>query len=236
MMWETADYRVELPTFDGPLDLLVHLVKKNKIDIADIPIHMIVLQYMDYLNLARESDLHLATSFFEMAATLLAIKAAMLLPRAADMEEDDPREALAAQIRAHEDILRLKNEISYCLEANENFLERTPTLLRSTQVQGEISALRLQLIWQRLTEMKDKKIDAHIMKADPVSTLEVEMDLRIRLRSGRVNVLKYLSSLSHKLYRITAFLVLLERVRQQRILLYEDRMELYMEGSYEYIN
>ncbi len=236
MTAQTADYRVELPVFDGPLDLLVHLVKKNQIDIADIPIHLIVTQYMSYLTLAREADLQLATSFFEMAATLLAIKAAMLLPRAATDEEEDPRTDLAEQIRAHEEVLRLKEEITRRLADGENALERPPTVLRSTQVRGGISAGRLQAVWERLTEWQEREASVHTIAPEVVSAAAVEAELKERLRAGTVDILQYLLSLPQKLHQITAFLIILEEVRRGRIFLADDGAALYMKGSHEYIN
>lgn len=231
MTEQERDYRVELSVFDGPLDVLVHLVKKNKIDIADIPIHVIVAQYMEYLELAQAANLQLATSFFEMAATLLAIKAAMLLPRPEGEEEEDPREDLAEQIRVHEEVVRLKEEIVRQLAAQENFLERSPTVLRSTQIKGDISRRRLEAIWQRLQEAQAEETRVHTVIVDPVSVVQVQAELQERLRRGRVDVLGYILSLPHKLYQITAFLVILEGVRQQRISLYDDGAGWYMEGN-----
>ena len=78
---DTAGYEISLPVFEGPMDLLLHLVTKNRIDIHDIPIHEITDQYLAYLEKAREFDLNLGSSFFAMAATLLLIKSRILLPR-----------------------------------------------------------------------------------------------------------------------------------------------------------
>ncbi len=69
------NYRVKLPIFEGPLDLLLHLIEENKIDIYNIPIAIITQQYLDYLDKAREIDLDLTSEFIVMACTLLAIKA-----------------------------------------------------------------------------------------------------------------------------------------------------------------
>lgn len=80
-MAEAAEnYQVNIPLFEGPLDLLLHLVTKNRIDIHDIPIHLITDQYLAYLESARQFNLDLGSSFFAMAATLLLIKSRMLLP------------------------------------------------------------------------------------------------------------------------------------------------------------
>ena len=73
--------KIKLQSFEGPLDLLVHLIKKNKVDVYDIPIALITRQYLDYLSLMQELNLDLASEFLVMAATLIHIKSRMLLPR-----------------------------------------------------------------------------------------------------------------------------------------------------------
>lgn len=94
-------YRVKLDVFEGPLDLLLHLVKKNEVDLSDIPVAMITDQYLAYLDLLQQLNLDLAGEYLVMAATLLHIKSRLLLPTdEADEEEDggDPRAELARQL------------------------------------------------------------------------------------------------------------------------------------------
>ncbi len=99
-------YPVRLDNFEGPLDLLVHLIRRHEIDIYDIPIALITEQYLEYLELMQELDLDVAGEFLVMAATLIQIKARMLVPRpeAAEEEEDagDPRDALVQRLLEHE--------------------------------------------------------------------------------------------------------------------------------------
>ena len=78
-----GSYVVSIPVYEGPMDLLLHLVSKNRIEIHDIPIHEITDQYLEYLNQAQVFNLELGSSFFTMAATLLLIKSRMLLPKRA---------------------------------------------------------------------------------------------------------------------------------------------------------
>jgi segregation and condensation protein A len=99
----TNDYKVELEVFEGPLDLLLYLIKKDEVDIYDIPIEIITAQYMEYLNLMRLLDLNIAGEFIVMAATLMLIKSRMLLPveerpEMEEEEEDDPRWELVRQL------------------------------------------------------------------------------------------------------------------------------------------
>ena len=91
---------VKLEVFEGPLDLLLHLIDKNKIDIYDIPIVEITNQYMEYIRNMQREDLNVMSEFLVMAATLLDIKCRMLLPKEVteDGEEEDPRQELVDQL------------------------------------------------------------------------------------------------------------------------------------------
>ena len=98
-------YPVKLDNFEGPLDLLIHLIKKNEVNIYDIPIALIAQQYLDYIDLMGELDLDLAGDFLVMAATLIHIKSRMLLPRPDPTQEDpgeDPRELLVKRLLEHQ--------------------------------------------------------------------------------------------------------------------------------------
>jgi segregation and condensation protein A len=101
------DYPVRLTNFEGPLDLLIHLIKKNEVDVYDIPIARISQQYLHYLDLMREINLDVAGEFLVMAATLIHIKSRMLVPRVeagveADEPEEDPRDALVQRLLEHQ--------------------------------------------------------------------------------------------------------------------------------------
>jgi segregation and condensation protein A len=99
------DYPVRLASFEGPLDLLLHLIKKHEVNIYDIPIALVTQQYLDYLDLMAELNLDVAGEFLVMAATLIHIKSRMLLPRPDPSQEDpdeDPREALMRQLVEHQ--------------------------------------------------------------------------------------------------------------------------------------
>jgi segregation and condensation protein A len=98
-------YPVRLEGFEGPLDLLLHLIRKHEIDIYDIPIALITQQYLDYIDLMQELNLDVAGEFLVMAATLIHIKSRLLLPRPDPAQEDpdeDPREALVRRLLEHQ--------------------------------------------------------------------------------------------------------------------------------------
>jgi segregation and condensation protein A len=100
-------YRVSLESFEGPLDLLIHLIKKNEVNVYDIPLALITEQYLSYIELMQELNLDVAGEFLVMASTLIHLKSKMLLPRpetaATDGEpEEDPREALVRRLIEHQ--------------------------------------------------------------------------------------------------------------------------------------
>jgi segregation and condensation protein A len=99
-------YSVKLDAFEGPLDLLIHLIKKNEVNIYDIPIALITKQYLEYIEMMKELNLDTVGEFLVMAATLIHIKSKMLLPRPEptgdDEPEEDPRDALVRRLLEHQ--------------------------------------------------------------------------------------------------------------------------------------
>ena len=105
MQEAVSGYDVKLPIFEGPLDLLLHLIKKNEINIYDIPISLITQQYLEYLDLIKSLNLNLAGEFLVMAATLIHIKSKTLLPPTETdegEEEEDPREELIRRLMEYQ--------------------------------------------------------------------------------------------------------------------------------------
>ncbi len=102
---ELEGITIRLQSFEGPLDLLVHLIKKNQVNVYDIPIALVTGQYLEYLGLLQELNLDVASEFLVMAATLIHIKSRMLLPRpdpAQDALDEDPRDALVRRLLEHQ--------------------------------------------------------------------------------------------------------------------------------------
>ena len=103
---QLEDIRIRLQSFEGPLDLLVHLIKKHQVNVYDIPIALVTEQYLQYLDLMQELDLDVASEFLVMAATLIHIKSRMLLPRPEptllDEGEEDPRDLLVQRLLEHQ--------------------------------------------------------------------------------------------------------------------------------------
>jgi len=94
-MTKNSDYEIKLEIFEGPMDLLIHLIRKNEVDIFDIPVALITDQYLAYLDMMKAFNITVAGEFLVMASTLMHIKSRMLLPSSEDDEEEDPRDEIA---------------------------------------------------------------------------------------------------------------------------------------------
>jgi segregation and condensation protein A len=146
MQEAVSNYDVKLPVFEGPLDLLLHLIKKNEINICDIPISLITQQYLEYLDLIKSLNLTVAGEFLVMAATLIHIKSKTLLPPAESddgEEEEDPREELIRRLMEYQ---RFKDAAQQ-LEQRElewrNVFYRSHTVLDDEQKEIDLSDLNL---------------------------------------------------------------------------------------------
>lgn len=124
-----SDVSLKLTAFEGPLDLLMHLIESNKIDIYDIPIVEITEQYIGYMRNLQEFDMELASEFLVMAATLLQIKSRMLLPKEAREDEDegeDPRQQLVEMLVEYRRIKKAAQNLRYLKEEADRYASREP--------------------------------------------------------------------------------------------------------------
>ena len=120
----------KLESFEGPLDLLLHLIEKNKVNIYDIPIAMITDQYLEYVNHMEEESLDVVSEFLVMAATLLDIKARMLLPKEVNEEgeEEDPRAELVARLLEYKTYKYMSLELKDMELDAEKLFYKSPTV------------------------------------------------------------------------------------------------------------
>ena len=171
-MDEGEEYTVALPVFEGPMDLLLHLVTKRRIDIHDIPIHEITDQYLAYLDRARRFDLPLASSFFSMAATLVWIKSRMLLPRHTDEteadEEEDPRVELSRSLEDFKRMKELREEVETLLGKESVYRRREGGTVRTALYGGTIPVARLLSALSSLFEERAAEVP-RVMEAEEVS-------------------------------------------------------------------
>ncbi len=162
---------VKLQVFEGPLDLLLHLIDKNKIDIYDIPIVEITNQYMDYIRAMEREDLNVMSEFLVMAATLLDIKCRMLLPKEVkeDGEEEDPRQELVEQLLEYKMYKYMSYELRDREAEGQRALYRAPDLPEEVKeyvepidmdaLLGDLTLAKLNSIFQDVIRRQADKID-----------------------------------------------------------------------------
>ncbi len=224
-------YQVKIPIFEGPMDLLLHLLDKNEVDIYNIPIALITQQYLEYIAMAQEVDLELTSEFLLMACTLLSIKARMLLPnsKAAPEEEElkDPRQELVDKLleyklykekaQAFKELAIQQGKI-YWREVDEARLLRMFPLPNPV---GEISAADLFSVYQQMLRKIEKKGEFFSITREEM-TIQNKIALISRLILEKPNGLsftKLLDGAKSKSEIIVIFLAVLELTRQGSIVL-----------------
>ncbi|MCI9453874.1 MAG: segregation/condensation protein A [Dorea sp.] len=178
---------VKLQVFEGPLDLLLHLIDKNKIDIYDIPIVEITNQYMDYIKAMEKEDLNIMSEFLVMAATLLDIKCRMLLPKEVNEEgeEEDPRQELVAQLLEYKMYKYMSYELRDRQVEGEQVMYKRPTIpdevreyeepVNLDELLGELTLSKLHKIFRDVMKRRADKIDPVRSKFGKIEKEEVTL-------------------------------------------------------------
>ena len=221
----TQEYQVQLEIFEGPMDLLLHLIRKNKVDIYDIPIALIMDQYLKYLDIMRSLNIDVAGDFLEMAATLAYIKSRMLVPRVGSEEEDqeeDPRLELVRPLLEYVKIKEAAQTLAGSLQLDRDVYVRNIPSEELWGMEGseEIAEVGLFALVNALHEV--------LKRAEPGDFMEVSGDtMRIKDRiSQLMEILSGVSSITfHELFEgkvrkmemILTFLAILELVRLQMV-------------------
>ncbi|WP_273094767.1 segregation and condensation protein A [Dialister succinatiphilus] len=228
------NYQVNIPLFEGPLDLLLHLVTKNRIDIHDIPIHLITDQYLAYLESARQFNLDLGSSFFAMASTLILIKSRMLLPekRREEMDEsEDPRQELSRSLEEFKRMKEVKARIEALMEEESPYRGREPEIFRTSVFQGKISLSRLQAAFLSLYDSLEEE-EERILPSEEVSLdREIEGWERTLEMKPWVMMTGYLKKMKTRLRLAVAFLALLELIRLGKARVEEAAEGLVIKGG-----
>ena len=226
---------VKLQVFEGPLDLLLHLIDKNKIDIYDIPIVEITNQYMDYIRAMEREDLNVMSEFLVMAATLLDIKCRMLLPKEVkeDGEEEDPRQELVEQLLEYKMYKYMSYELRDREAEGQRALYRAPDL--PEEVKEYVEPIDMDALLGDLTLAKPNSIFQDVIrrqadKIDPVRstfgkieketvTLSQRMeDIRTFARkSRRFSFRELLTSQKSRTQIVVTFLAVLQMMKEGSI-------------------
>ncbi len=226
---DSSGYRVRVGEFDGPLDLLLHLVRVNEIDLTELPIVKITEQYNEYLAMMREMNLEIAGEYLVMAATLMHIKSQMLLPADPEGEEEnaeDPRAELTQQLLDYEKYKQATEN----LEAMDN--RRSLIWVREDAVAEEFAGEELltvdlfdlissfkKLLGRLDEESRLKMKKDHASVADKIAWIT---DLLEEKPSLSLQVL--LETLEVRQEKIAAFLAILEMMRLQWIIVYQRKL------------
>ncbi|MBM4025267.1 MAG: chromosome segregation protein ScpA [Planctomycetes bacterium] len=224
-----ADYRVNLDIFAGPLDLLLYLVRKEEVDIYDIPLAKITDQYLRYLEMLKQLDIDLAGDFLVMAATLMEIKSAMLLPKAepekmGPEESDDPRAQLIRQLLEYKKYKDAANLLDAAAERQQERYGR-PTNMVSRLVpeaEPELDLDRIS-IWD-LLEAFDSVCKAigtqtytgHIRDDTPIDLYQIEVLHRLQTE-GPLTFERVFEARPNRLVMVGIFLALLELIRDELV-------------------
>lgn len=145
-MTDQSEYRVRLDMFEGPLDLLLHLIRKNEVDIFDIPIALITDQYLEYMDMMKALNINIAGDFLVMASTLIHIKSRMLLPeRDEEDEEEDPRTEITRPLLEYLRLKELASELSEREVLDRDVFKRQLSSQSIAHLQGGESLLDVNL-------------------------------------------------------------------------------------------
>ena len=211
-----GSYVVSIPVYEGPMDLLLHLVSKNRIEIHDIPIHEITDQYLDYLNQAQVFNLELGSSFFTMAATLLLIKSRTLLPKRRQEEEsetEDPRRELERSLEEFKRMKEIRAHIESLIREEEVYRTKEPAEIRSGLYTGKISLQKLSAAFFALYESL-KEEETTIMR-----------------REKAIGLMTYFRGKKTRLRLAVSLMALLELLRTGEVLLRDTVSGLMIEGG-----
>ncbi len=231
---------VKLQVFEGPLDLLMHLIEKNQIDIYDIPIVTITEQYMEYINAMQREDMEVTSEFLVMAATLMNIKCKMLLPKEVNEEgeEEDPRAELV------EKLLEYKMYKYMAFELRDRQMDADLQWFRSKNLPkevkeyelpvnfedliGDTTLVKLNEIFQELLKRQEDKVDPIRSKFGNIEKEEIDMDAKTLYIKAYIREHKRFSFRSlleksrSKTEIIVTFLVMLEEMKLGEIEIEQD--------------
>ncbi|MBP5454580.1 MAG: segregation/condensation protein A [Lachnospiraceae bacterium] len=231
---------VKLEAFEGPLDLLLHLIEKNKVDIYDIPIVEITNQYLDYIKAMQDADMNVMSEFLVMAATLVDIKCRMLLPKEVNEEgeEEDPRAELVQKLLEYKMYkymsfelkdMQLESGFSLCKKETlpdevKNF--RNP--IDYTELIGDMNLNKLHEIFNFMMQRKEDKIDPIRSQFGNVEKEEVDMEakaayIEMYVAAHKSFSFKNLLEKQHsKVEIIVTFLVILELMKIGKITIVQE--------------
>ena len=233
---------VKLQVFEGPLDLLLYLLDKNKVNIYDIPIVEIRAQYMEYIAEMKRQDLDVLSEFLVMAATLIDIKSKMLLPRDPDDEEEetDPRAELVQQLLEYKMYKCMAYELKDRQVDAQRVMFKKPTIpeevleyqepLNVEELVSDITLAKLNEIFKSIMRKQQDKIDPLRSKFGKIEKEEVSLEEKTEYLENYATTHKHFSfrslleAQSSKVEVIVTFLAILELMKTGKILISQEHI------------
>ncbi len=227
-------YKLKLDTFEGPLDLLLFLIKKNDIDICDIPIVKVTDQYLEYIDMMKMLDLEIVGEFLVMAATLLQIKSRMLLPPdpvGLEEEEIDPRDQLVERLQEY----RIFKEIAEQLKGKEgerqNFFTRQVDEEARKELENDAKEVYFEAslfdlinaFSAALSKIKDEKV-YEVTKEEFTVEQKIHDILHTLLKESRLLLTDIFAQAKSKVEMIVSFMAILELIRMKEIVVAQKRL------------
>jgi segregation and condensation protein A len=219
-------YKIKLEHFEGPLDLLLFFIKRDEINIYDIPISKITKEFLEYVNLIKFLDLETAGEFILMASTLMHIKARMLLPKEFDEkgEEIDPRADLVKALLEYKRYKEMAEELSF-LESNQrkisfrgNFSEDISNPPDDFErLLGNITVYDLAKVFKRVIDGIKAKPVHQIRKINVSVTEQMEFILKKMENHTQLHFLSLVDGMKQKIVVIVTFIALLELVKSKKL-------------------
>jgi segregation and condensation protein A len=223
-------YKLKLGKFEGPLDLLLHLIRMNEVDIYDIPIATITDQYVEYMDMMKELDLDIASEFLVMAATLLEIKSRMLLPAQPDEEEpeEDPRFELIEQIMEYKKYKELAGHLEVRSENESRVFQRDFREETDGEIQEPLFEVSMFELLQAFKHVLEYASDEPFREVtlEETSVEEMMAELRTTLHERKNLLLEeiFQNRPRSKIALISTFLALLELIRLKEVAAKQSRL------------
>jgi segregation and condensation protein A len=218
-------YKIKLEVFEGPLDLLLYLVKKDHLNICDIPIAKVTDQYLAYLELMKLLDLNIAGEFLVMAATLMQIKSKMLLPAEEGQEqvdEEDPRAELVRRLLEYEKFKEIAENLRQKEVGQQEIFKRPKTddlsqAPAEKEVYFEASIFDLISAFSKALEEVPKEIFYEVFKDEFTVEQKVHQILHLLVEKSKVGLSELFMQAKNKIEVIVTFLAILELIRMKEV-------------------
>lgn len=221
-------YKVKLDLFEGPLDLLLYLVKKDHLNIYDIPIASVTEQYLQYLELMRLLDLNIAGEFLVMAATLMQIKSKMLLPAEESpeaQEEEDPRAELVKRLLEYERFKEIAQTLRQKETVQQEVFKRPKLegeLPKTNEIYFEASLFDLITAFTKALGEVPKDVFYEVIKDEFTVEDKVHQILHLLLVEPAVRISQLFAKSKNKIEMIVTFLAILELIKLREIIAFQN--------------